>query len=394
MGLLKAIKKAFSKSGSKKSRKARRQQDALQDHLNDPLDDPLIGGPTDVEHVPQPLQELAKNLGNDPKVLSLLHFDGMTLKLDTGALRGDQAEAEQPIPEMTPVSPEEILDVSTLPPPKPYWEKGATDGANGYVCRAQTKDGRDVVVKRPYIVPGETAEEAPQVFPIEGDVDRTLAARLLAGAEVRPHMVDILASGTAQTTWTQDDVSHTLTEQMVVMGALQETLDKRMQRQGPLSVEETEKHGSTLLKVIAALQRAGLAHNDLKSDNLMFDASDELVIIDFGELTSLDGVFPQGTGAQSTWSPNFQAETGVKKDSWSAGLNLLAMLRGEKTGDIGGRFLECDSQESVDQQLEVELSGLEDDESAARLKGTIRGLLQYDEDARWDAQTALDHLGS
>ncbi|HMV67360.1 MAG TPA: phosphotransferase [Myxococcota bacterium] len=393
MGIWKSIKKAFSKAGTKKAKKRQPPPDVLEDPVQDPLGDPLIGSPTDVERAPQPLQELAKRLAGDPQAMSLLRFDGMTLKLDTTALQQD-GQDEQVDPEAPGLaSPGQVLDLGSLPPPKPFWEKTSTDGANGYVCRATTKDGRPVVVKRPYIVPGETADEPPQVYPIEGDVDRTLAARMLAGADVRPHMVDILASGTAQTVWEQDDVRHPITEQMVVMGALEETLDKRMSRDGPLSTGETTRHGSTLLKVIAALQRAGLAHNDLKSDNLMFDAAGELVLIDFGELTSRDGAFPQGTGALATWSPNYQAETGDKKDSWAAGLNLLAMLRGEKTSDIGGRFMECTSEDEVTARLDEELgAGDEDDEERARLASTIRGLLRFDEGERWDAQTALEHL--
>jgi len=396
MGLMKALKKVFAKKPSKKGKATRGREEPLADHLDDPLGDPLIGGPTDVEKVHQPLAELARHLGNDAQAMSALRFDGMVLKLDTGALpkeAGQEAGEGRAQPGL--MAPGEVVDLQALPPPKSFWEKTGTDGANGYVCPARAKDGRRVVVKRPYIVPGESANEPPQVFPIEGDVDRTMAARMLAGADVQPHMVDILASGPAQTTYEQHGRRHRITEQMVVMGALEETLDKRMERGGALSAEETQRHGSTLLKVIAALQRAGLAHNDLKSDNLMFNAADELVLIDFGELTSRDGAFPQGTGAQSTWAPNYEQESGAKKDSWAAGLNLLAMLRGEKTGEIGGRLMSARSQEEVDERLGEELGeiGEDQDGTKVRLHGAIRGLLRYGEEERWEAKTALEHLG-
>lgn len=395
LGIIKSIKSIFGadKGAKKESHKgAKRSHTAKGDKAPPP--EPQVGAPTGVQHVHQPLAELAKQLGNDPEVMKLLRFDGAVLKLDRSALPKEEgaAEVDPQQPKVNIASPGDVLDVNALPPPRSFFdEREANDGGNGYVCRATTNDGRPVVVKRPFIVPGESEREPPQVLFIAGDVDRTLAARLLAGKAVAPHMVDILASGKATTRFGR----HQVEEHMVVMGALQETLDKRMQREGPLSPQDAERHGSTMLKVIAAMQRAGLAHNDLKSDNLMFNGDDDLVVIDFGEMSSRDGEFPQATGALATWAPNYQNETGDKKDSWASGLNLIAMLRGMKTSDVGGPFMECKSQEEVDDLLEAQLGEIADDEggSAERLKGAIRGLLKYDEDARWNAETAYGHLG-
>lgn len=391
LGIISSFRSLFTGDKGKKGGKHSRGKKG--DEKQAP--DSGVGAPTNVQRVHQPLAALAQQLGNDPEVAKLLRFDGNVLKLDRSALpKEDGAEEVDPQrPKVSIASPEEVLDVGALPPPRSIFdERGSGDGANGYVCRATTRDGRPVVVKRPFIVPGESDEEAPQVLFIAGDVDRTLAARMLAGKAAAPHMVDILASGKATTTFGE----HQVQEHMVVMGALQETLDKRMERNGPLSPQEAEKHGSTMLKVIAAMQRAGLAHNDLKSDNLMFNGDDELVVIDFGEMSSQDGEFAQATGALATWAPNFQNESGAKKDSWASGLNLIAMLRGMKTSDVGGPFMECNSQEEVDDLLEAQLGEIPEDEtgSAERLKGAIRGLLKYDEEARWDAETAYGHLGA
>ena len=145
-GLGGALKKIFGKKKDKAPKAAPLEME--------------IGGPTDVQRVPQPLERVMAHLGTDPEVAKLVRFDGMTLKLDRSALPQPDAETEvDPTkPKVGIPAPSEVLDLSTLPPARNSLDGVAENGGlNGYVIRATTKDGRAVAVKRPNVIyfPGE-----------------------------------------------------------------------------------------------------------------------------------------------------------------------------------------------------------------------------------------------
>jgi serine/threonine protein kinase len=85
--------------------------------------------------------------------------------------------------------------------------------------------------------------------------------------------------------------------------SLREHLDERLQQGTPLEVGEVEALLRTLSEGLAVVHQAGLAHRDLKPDNVMMRPGDHLVLTDFG-LTRAEYL---GGGEHMSGSPNYMA---------------------------------------------------------------------------------------
>ena len=55
-----------------------------------------------------------------------------------------------------------------------------------------------------------------------------------------------------------------------------------IRRDGPLSLQRIRHLAAQILAGVGAIHRAGLVHGDVKSDNVLVDANDQMTIIDFG----------------------------------------------------------------------------------------------------------------
>jgi len=116
-------------------------------------------------------------------------------------------------------------------------------------------------------------------------------------------------------------------------GSLQDVLDSN----GVLDPEPARRVGLELLAALAAVHGAGVIHNDIKPDNILFDDDGRLRLIDFGIATTVEpdrrelrpGA-PPGTPGYMAPELREGAFPGVASDLYSAGVVLAEMLGGER----------------------------------------------------------------
>ncbi|MGY1424943.1 protein kinase domain-containing protein [Lysobacter sp. A289] len=113
------------------------------------------------------------------------------------------------------------------------------------------------------------------------------------------------------------------------------SLDHRIDKQGPLAVEEALQVTRQLAEGLAAAHAKGVVHRDLKPANVLLDAQDNAYISDFGVARSLitSGLTQSGTvvGTPDYLSPE-QARgdpVDARSDLYALGLILYEMLAGK-----------------------------------------------------------------
>jgi serine/threonine-protein kinase len=134
------------------------------------------------------------------------------------------------------------------------------EGAMGLVFRA-VRNGDAVALK---VLRRELGEDA--VF-----VQRFGQEARAAGEVVHPSLVPILEAGEA-------DGRPFLAVRYAEGG----TLEERVERRGPLGLEETVRLAGQLAGGLDALHEAGLVHRDVKASNVVFDADGNGMLTDFG----------------------------------------------------------------------------------------------------------------
>ncbi|GAA1533891.1 serine/threonine-protein kinase [Kribbella lupini] len=143
----------------------------------------------------------------------------------------------------------------------------------------------------------------------------------LAGNQ-HPALPRLLADGT------RDAVPHVLLE-YVDGPSLADELDE----QGPLSPTETALLGAQLLPAVLSLHRRGIAHLDLKPENVVLRDS-RPVLIDFGSARRLGSLQPAGhpVGTLGYASPEQESCQPVtaSMDLYSLGVTLAECLTGEE----------------------------------------------------------------
>lgn len=131
------------------------------------------------------------------------------------------------------------------------------------------------------------------------------------------------------------DVIEYGSEVVLVFPALDENLEDRVRRLGPLPPSEVVRIGRILLEALAAAHRHGVVHRDIKPANVLFDQTGEPALADFGiavtwEVTA--GLTEAGTVVGTPmWMAPEQARgepTGPASDVFS----LAATLRFAATG--------------------------------------------------------------
>jgi uncharacterized protein len=130
-----------------------------------------------------------------------------------------------------------------------------------------------------------------------------------------------------------------------------ESLDTRLERDGPMDPSEAVGVVSQLCSAVGACHRAGILHRDLKPDNVMVTERGVLKLTDFGLVRDLDpsmsrtqltktGVY---LGSPGFWSPEQAggklAQIGVRTDVYGLGAVLFALLSG-RPPNVGETLLE------------------------------------------------------
>jgi serine/threonine protein kinase len=179
----------------------------------------------------------------------------------------------------------------------------------------------------------------------------------LAGA-THPAMPRLIADGT------DDAVPHLVLE-YVDGPALDEALD----RTGPMRPADAALLGTQVFAVLLDLHRRGLAHLDLKPENIVL-RDGRPVVIDFGSARLLGAPQPPGQpiGTAGYAAPEQEAcrPISTTMDCYGVGAILYEALTGAATGPAGGM-----------------------DAVPADLRPVVAGLLEPDPDERLTARDAM-----
>ena len=166
--------------------------------------------------------------------------------------------------------------------------------------RVAVKLLREALAKDPFMV-GRMADEAR-------------AARLVSHRNV----VRVLDSGE-----TADGEPFVVMEHVggIPLGAL-------VQREGPLPLGRIRSIAAQLLAGLAAIHRAGLVHADLKSDNVLVEATaegDRVTIIDFGLARPLATSAARGADRLVSGTPEYMAPEQVRGEPLTAAADLYGV---------------------------------------------------------------------
>ncbi|MEE9412929.1 MAG: serine/threonine-protein kinase [Methylococcales bacterium] len=114
-----------------------------------------------------------------------------------------------------------------------------------------------------------------------------------------------------------------------------QTLDVRVNRLGPLPLEEILITFKSLLEAIQYLHEHGIVHRDIKSNNIKIDADGQVKLLDFG--IAKDAVSPSLTVSDAcVGTPQYLAPEQIqgkaadpRSDIWALGVVLYEMCTGQ-----------------------------------------------------------------
>ncbi|XP_029459457.1 hormonally up-regulated neu tumor-associated kinase isoform X2 [Rhinatrema bivittatum] len=158
-----------------------------------------------------------------------------------------------------------------------------------------------------------------------------------------------------------------------------------------LEEHEARQYIKQLILAVEHLHRAGVVHRDLKIENLLLDADDNIKLIDFG-LSNCAGLlgytdpFSTQCGSPAYAAPELLARKkyGSKVDVWSIGVNMYAMLTGTLPFTVEPFSLRALYQKMVDKEMNPLPSHL-----SPVAVNFLRALLEPDPAKRPNIQQAL-----
>ncbi len=109
-----------------------------------------------------------------------------------------------------------------------------------------------------------------------------------------------------------------------------ETLEFRLDRDGPLGVHEALSVGLDLCRALAAVHAAGLIHGDVKAANVLREQGGRVVLTDFGSGTE-DGAETAAFGSPGSAAPEvlLGSPPGPESDIYSLGVLLFKLVSGQ-----------------------------------------------------------------
>lgn len=203
-------------------------------------------------------------------------------------------------------------------------------GGAGTVYEAETREGGRVALKllkasdRPHVVKRFERE-----------------ARALIALE-HPGIVRLLDVG-------QEGPMHFIALELVSGGSLQDRLD----REGPLPVQEALSIATKLAGALASAHAAGVLHRDLKPDNVLLAEDGDPRLTDFGLTRDLDPSMSQTRlsksgvcmGTPGYWPPELahglREQVCPATDVYGLAAILYAMLSGQPPQGVPGNLMEA-----------------------------------------------------
>ncbi|PQQ07465.1 phosphoenolpyruvate carboxylase kinase 1-like [Prunus yedoensis var. nudiflora] len=160
---------------------------------------------------------------------------------------------------------------------------------------------------------------------------------------------------------------------------------------GVFSEPEAASVMAQLMLAVAHCHRLGVAHRDIKPDNILFDDRDRLRLADFGSAETFgDGETMSGlVGTPYYVAPELVAgrEYGEKVDVWSSGVVLYIMLAGFPPfyGETAAEIFEAVLRANLRFPARV-FNGV-----SASVKDLLRRMLCKDVSRRFSAEQVLRH---
>ncbi|VVA16077.1 PREDICTED: phosphoenolpyruvate [Prunus dulcis] len=160
---------------------------------------------------------------------------------------------------------------------------------------------------------------------------------------------------------------------------------------GVFSEPEAASVMAQLMLAVAHCHRLGVAHRDIKPDNILFDGRDRLRLADFGSAETFgDGETLSGlVGTPYYVAPELVAgrEYGEKVDVWSSGVVLYIMLAGFPPfyGETAEEIFEAVLRANLRFPARV-FNGV-----SASVKDLLRRMLCKDVSRRFSAEQVLTH---
>lgn len=125
-----------------------------------------------------------------------------------------------------------------------------------------------------------------------------------------------------------------------------ESLEERLDREGPLPVDEVVRIGRKILSGLDALHRRGILHRDVKPSNILLAPDGSVKLVDFGLALRWEGGHTRITateavvGTKEYLSPEqiLGKEIGPETDLYAFGATLYEMVTGEPAFGKGTSF--------------------------------------------------------
>ena len=120
-----------------------------------------------------------------------------------------------------------------------------------------------------------------------------------------------------------------------------ESLEARIRRAGPLSVDEARRLVAQIADALAAAHARGIVHRDVKPANIMIDAAGNAKLADFGIARGVGDsaltVTGQTVGTIAYMAPEVArgGPASAASDIWSLGVTLFAITQGRSPYDDG-----------------------------------------------------------